>query len=542
MERLGFTEGVSLEDKRISKGIERAQKKVEERNFSTRKHLLEWDEPMDYQRRAFYSERQHILEGRRLSDLIWRMIDDAVGEVVGDYLAPDYTARRVSDWVRSTLDINIPAEQLDESDVAYLDRRIRQKAKDEIRDLVRTSLGEYIDEEEEPSAWDVGGLLKWAQRMFPVSLTQNQMRKMSPPEIEDHLYEAADAHYDKIDLSQLEVFLDPQYGRGALADWVRGKFGIDLKTEEVAEGSTGQVTEVIGCKVREAYARRERYYPVEAIINRAYSSGSADNVYALQYLVHWANSKYRLGWTTEQFEGKSVDEIGRMLVQAGQDFLEGGRLDREIDEALRRHASGDNGELVAWAKERFGPTLDEASLANPDNDSREILQQAGREMARWELTQLERYVLLRIYDQCWKDHLLEMDHLKYAIMQRPMGGDQTHPQSQYAIEGREQFELMWKTIRSRVTDMIFKVGTGGGEGGAVPTEGTGGGLLSRAQFQFDSATGAGFAGADQAAAMRAQGEAAKPVTIRREQPKVGRNDPCPCGSGKKYKHCHGKRG
>jgi preprotein translocase subunit SecA len=56
------------------------------------------------------------------------------------------------------------------------------------------------------------------------------------------------------------------------------------------------------------------------------------------------------------------------------------------------------------------------------------------------------------------------------------------------------------------------------------------------------ATNAGFASAtqDQQAAMRQQGEGGKPQPIRREQPKVGRNDPCPCGSGKKFKQCHGR--
>jgi preprotein translocase subunit SecA len=66
-------------------------------------------------------------------------------------------------------------------------------------------------------------------------------------------------------------------------------------------------------------------------------------------------------------------------------------------------------------------------------------------------------------------------------------------------------------------------------------------LLTGAQMRHDSAIGAGFAGADHDAAMRAQGEAAKPATIRREQPKTGRNAPCPCGSGKKYKQCCGKQ-
>jgi len=535
MEKLGFTEGVSLEDKRISKGIERAQKKVEERNFSTRKHLLEWDEPMDYQRRSFYSERQQILEGRRLSDLIWRMIDDTVAEVVSDYLAPDYTARRISDWCRSTLDLVIEPGQLMEDDADYLAKRIRQKAKDEIRDMVHTSLGEYIDEEEPASSWDVGGLLKWAQRLFPVSLTQNQMRKMLPAEIEERLFEAADAHYDKMDLSRIEVYLDPRYGRRALAEWVRTKFGVDLASNEIAEGSVADVTEIIGRKVREAYARREVYYPVERIMDQAFSTAGTDNVYALQLIVDWANSKYNKGWTTGHLAGKSIDGIGNELLGVSRAFLDEGGLEREIDEALSRCSTSSDGELAEWAKQRFGKALDVDLLSSPDHDARDVLQQAGREMVRWELTQLERYVLLRIYDQGWKDHLLEMDHLKYAIMQRPMGGDQTHPQSQYAIEGRDLFNQMWTVIRGRVTDMIFKVG-----GGETTTDSRGP-SQSQMELRHDAATGAGFAGADQAAAMRAQGEAARPATIRREQPKVGRNEPCPCGSGKKYKHCHGRK-
>ncbi|UCG34162.1 MAG: SEC-C domain-containing protein, partial [Phycisphaerales bacterium] len=128
-------------------------------------------------------------------------------------------------------------------------------------------------------------------------------------------------------------------------------------------------------------------------------------------------------------------------------------------------------------------------------------------------------------------------HLKHAIMQRPLGGDQTHPQSQYAIEGREYFDEMWLHIRERVTNTIFKVRF------AAP-EAARRGVRANLTAQHDDATGAGFAAGaagDREAALRAQGEAAKPQTIRREQRKVGRNEPCPCGSGKKYKQCCGRR-
>src|SRR5690606_9947231 len=118
-----------------------------------------------------------------------------------DYTSDEYTARRISDWCRSTLELQIPAEQLADEDARYLERRIREKAKDEIRDAVRTSLGEYVDPEDPPQQWDIGGLLRWAQRTFDLNATQNQLRKLSPPEIEELLIEAADAHYDTIDLS-----------------------------------------------------------------------------------------------------------------------------------------------------------------------------------------------------------------------------------------------------------------------------------------------------------------------------------------------------
>jgi len=253
-------------------------------------------------------------------------------------------------------------------------------------------------------------------------------------------------------------------------------------------------------------------------------------------VVAWANAKYRLDWNNERFIGRSVDAVANELLQAGRDFLEGGRLEREIDKALATHGTGD--ELVQWARERFGRALDEKALKSGEKEPREVLLNAGHQLARWELTQLERWVLLRIYDQGWKDHLLEMDHLKHAIMQRPLGGDQTHPQSQYAIEGREQFQQMWKVIRERVTDTIFKVSHGQGGGATEESRSS-----TQLQARHDTSTGAGFAGAseDQQAAMRAQGEGAKAATIRREAPKVGRNDPCPCGSGKKYKQCHGRK-
>ncbi len=537
MERLGFTEGTSLEDKRLNKGIERAQRKVEERNFSTRKHLLEWDEPMDFQRKEFYTARQRILEERDLPELILATIDNAIETTLKQYLSGRYNRTCIVEWCRTHLDLTVAEDSLDMADAESAQASIRKKAKDEAYDMIRTSLGEYLDSEAPSSEWDVGGLLQWARRVFKVStLTQNQLRKMEPQEIEDALCEAADALYDSVDLSGVGMFLDPQYPYRALTDWARTKFNIKVEFDELIDRPREEITELFDRRVREAYRQREIVYPVEWCLERALAGESADNAAATAAIAAWANGKFNVGWTLEQVQGRTPAELHESLVNLNQEFFDG-RLNQEIEQGI---AGNHRDSAIEWARNRFGRAWNQKRFETFVGDFKDAILAQGREMLRWELTRLEQFVLLRIYDQAWKDHLLEMDHLKSAIMQRPLGGDQTHPQSQYAIEGRELFTQMWGRIAGRVTDIVFKIRAAGGtdaDGDGQPDSQRGPRAMA---FRHADSTGAGFASADQQAAMRAQGTEGKIETIRREQPKVGRNEPCPCGSGKKYKQCHGK--
>ncbi|UCC30855.1 MAG: SEC-C domain-containing protein, partial [Phycisphaerales bacterium] len=537
MEKLGFTEGTSLEDKRLTKGIERAQRKVEERNFSTRKHLLEWDEPMDYQRKEFYSARQRILEERDLPGLIFETTDNAVHTTLNQYLSGTYHRTCIVEWCRTNLDVTIAEDSINDEDLETAQGSIRQKAKDEARDQIRTSLGEYIDPEEPPKQWDLGGLLQWARRAFKVSMTQNQLRKMEPSEIEDALCEAADALYAEANLDGIAIYLDHHYPYRALAEWGRGKFNIKIDADELVETPKEQIAELLHQRVREAYREREICYPIEWCLELAFGTEGTDHAAAAEAVVQWANRKYNLGWTLDNVQGKSPHELRETLTSLSREFSNG-PLEQEID----RNISGKEREAaVEWAKKRFAPAWNQQRFERSDGDLRAALLAQGREMLRWELTRLEQFVLLRLYDQAWKDHLLEMDHLKSAIMQRPLGGDQTHPQSQFAIEGRDLFSQMWARIADRVTDVIFKVKvtTEPGEEGAVADRAR---RLVGMAFRHSDSTGAGFTGtsADQEAAMRAQNVEQKVETIRREKPKVGRNAPCPCGSGKKFKQCHGR--
>jgi len=535
MERLGFTEGTSLEDKRLNKGIERAQRKVEERNFSTRKHLLEWDEPMDFQRKEFYTARQRILEERDLPSLILETIDETIETTLDTFLGGTYDRACIAEWCRVKLDLTIEEDAIETDDFTSAERSIREKAIDEARDSIRTSIGEYIDADEPPNQWDVGGLLHWAQRSYKVALTQNQMRKMSPAEILETIFDAAETYYRQIDLSPIAVFLDPNYPLRALAEWARTKFAIDVQLDDLMERPRQEVAELFHDRIRNAYAAREVHYPVEWCMDRALGQESPDNAAAADVIVRWVNGKFNVGWTAADVQGKSVSEIHDTLLKLQKEFLDS-RLAEEID----RNIAGKGREAaIEWGKKRFGRAWNQRRFERFDGELRDAILDQGREMLRWELTRLEQMVLLRIYDQAWKDHLLEMDHLKDAIMQRPLGGDQSHPQSQYAIEGRDLFAQMRKRIAGRVTDIIFKVRASGGAEGGDGAGGRAGGPAPM-MFRHADATGAGFSSADQQAAMKAQNVEQKVETIRREAPKVGRNDPCPCGSGKKFKQCHGK--
>ncbi|HHT9109917.1 MAG TPA: preprotein translocase subunit SecA [Candidatus Brocadiaceae bacterium] len=82
LKMFGMEEGMAIEHSMVTKSIERAQKKVEEHNFEIRKHLLEYDEVMDEQRKTIYGMRQNVLEGKNLREYIARMIEDSIQEMV----------------------------------------------------------------------------------------------------------------------------------------------------------------------------------------------------------------------------------------------------------------------------------------------------------------------------------------------------------------------------------------------------------------------------------------------------------------------------
>ncbi|PYX50852.1 MAG: preprotein translocase subunit SecA, partial [Acidobacteria bacterium] len=174
----------------------------------------------------------------------------------------------------------------------------------------------------------------------------------------------------------------------------------------------------------------------------------------------------------------------------------------------------------------------------------------------------ERMIMLSVIDQQWKDHLLSMDHLKEGIGLRGYG--QHDPLVEYKKESFDMFEAMMQRFQEDTVKYLYLMqilerppdaGAGGqppagpaqgGPDSGVPAQHDGDGngrrpprMVSTSADELEEAFMRRKRRELEQARMAGGGEVPQVQQVVRGQEKVGRNDPCPCGSGKKYKKCHG---
>jgi preprotein translocase subunit SecA len=185
---------------------------------------------------------------------------------------------------------------------------------------------------------------------------------------------------------------------------------------------------------------------------------------------------------------------------------------------------------LEWTEEQRDELKGDALADALGEYVRQVYDRREAEFGEPVMRQIEKIFMLQTIDQLWKDHLLSMDHLKEGIGLR--GYAQKNPLQEYKKEGFVLFEEMINRIHEETVQKLFSV--------QVSREEELDRLEARRRQQQQAqlvtsgglALGAGGVGGTSPQAQRA-------VTQRRDGDKVGRNDPCPCGSGKKYKKCHG---
>ena len=196
--------------------------------------------------------------------------------------------------------------------------------------------------------------------------------------------------------------------------------------------------------------------------------------------------------------------------------------------------------------ERFGGmnyTTDQMHDLTPEKLEEDVKEEFGRlyaekeaEIGQEHMREVEKMILLRVVDNRWMDHIDAMDELKQGIGLRSLG--HIDPAVAYSNEGFDMFEEMIGDIREETVRYCFGVTVNtSSERKKVIADGESRKDDYQDETKLNARRGPSVGSGQMPQAAPKPEDAHKPETFRREQPKVGRNDPCPCGSGKKYKNC-----
>ena len=217
---------------------------------------------------------------------------------------------------------------------------------------------------------------------------------------------------------------------------------------------------------------------------------------------------------------KMIETVSQEIVYAYTEHTEQGNVKVNNEEALAteiRNVFGlEFADIIQQNKENV-----EAIIAELEKQAKEKYSQKETEIGNEDLRELERVVMLKVVDQKWMDHIDDMDELRNGIGLRAYG--QKDPVVQYKLEGFDMFDEMVNSIKYDVVKILMNI---------------------RKQGEIRREEAAKITGSALAAINSVdKGEKIDKkivTTVVNEGPKVGRNAPCPCGSGKKYKNCCGK--
>jgi len=423
MDKLGMEEDIPIEHPWVTKAVENAQTKVEQRNFDIRKHLLEYDDVMNQQRKSVYALRKQVLQGQ------YRTVLTEEQRKRGD--EPQPLVKQVSDELSKV-----------------------------VEPLLVEAIKLFAGAPPPPPEAPMEEKVQWRDRTLAADV--GSLKQLATKPLEQQIYVAFGC---RTDLSKYA---------SAPAE------ALQVLRKEVPMSLTEQ---------------RERLLDL------------TDDIISTMVEHACPPNKHVEDW---DFEG----------------------LSRGYHEQLGVNATGIEkiGDAQAMAHKLF-------------DDAHAILEKREHEVGQLLYLRVFRNFYLQEIDNQWLEHLQAMDHLRDGIGLRGYG--QRDPKKEYQKEGFELFLQLIQSCKAAVVHKMFHfVIEREDEVERLEAQ-----RRKRAEAQQEklrmthpgAAPGAAPDAGEKAAAASSQSlppAVAKPVTVKRDKPKVGRNDPCWCGSGKKYKQCH----
>jgi preprotein translocase subunit SecA len=204
-------------------------------------------------------------------------------------------------------------------------------------------------------------------------------------------------------------------------------------------------------------------------------------------------------------------------------------LERELESDF-----GIDAQLKTWLEQQSEADADTV-LEHVRDLVNEMFQAKEKQIGAETMRQLEKHIMLSVLDNAWKEHLSSMDYMRQGIYLR--GYAQQDPKQAFKQESFALFTQMLARIKTEVTQMLARIRIRSEEEVAA-MEAEQQRMAERMARQMQASGGGAPTGG--ALGLEAAAQATATMEPAVAAPKVGRNDPCPCGSGKKYKHCHGQ--
>ena len=556
-----WEEDMPIEHSMISRSVEQAQVKMEGYNFDVRKHLVEYDDVVNTHRDVIYNERRYILQNGDPRPIISEMISEKVQELAAP-LAEESKGKRERG---SGSGYSIMFDALKETFPDDVIRRL-------LRSILTTRLAPIAEE------GDTEGLaeeLKLVAQEAYEGVLQTQIKSVDEKlrdfyHIGDEYYEIAgegDIDYNKLART---ISLPPDIVRQMQEEEMQYDDALDFLSELVSEGfereHKSRLEKLQG--TIEADARR-------VVGNRDQGSGVSGNgsdydaptidpqVEArVRKLLETIDNTFFLSaasaarYVEEESAGKSTSMMasGRDdLVLEVQEQLEG--LYSEVEKVLGDIFIENNAQmpLISLVNNRLPQSVykqiearlglegleqvENIPLSQLDGETLSIVKTA---FVRWQ----EADLMLRVIDYLWTRHLTTMEGLRHSIGLQAYG--QKDPLVQYKVKAYELFDELKAEIRQLVVLNVLLTGSKAEASRAASRQAAAAAQPARTAPAPTAGDGRNKASNGSNGKQRPGQQArnnqrgAAPAAVGAGKAKIGRNDPCFCGSGRKYKQCHGR--
>ncbi|MFO0563544.1 MAG: preprotein translocase subunit SecA [Polyangiales bacterium] len=515
MDSLGMEEGVPIEHPWVTKSVENAQKKVEARNFDIRKNLLDYDDVMNQQRKAIYGTRREVLEGK-------------------------YTLKKAN-------------EDDDDRTIPPLDEATAERVEKTCEEMVCA----YPEDAEQ------------VEKVIEEELKGNEVQPLMPPA--KSLDELKAVHPFAIEREAYRFY------------------GVRVQGMEKHAKKPEKVRELLRDGAKQSLAeQRERLLDLcDSVCVHMVTQFAPDRVERDDWnIVAIANAFIdHFGPLVEDDKDLNRrDDASEAKAEEGEDAA---KAEEKAKALAERNERAKELGLVPQALalydrlEALGTREDMVRLLYVQAEK--IVHAYEEKIGLEQLTRVHRSLMLEDIDRSWIDHLTNMDHLRDGIGLRGYG--QRDPKLEFKKEGFDMFKAMMSNVSANVAKKLFHLQVQSAAdvdrleaaereqhmalersmrathpaaqqdlpaGDLSPEEFEQGlrelgidpeqisAVRSRKPKSKDRADGADASESSAAPTSEASSDDAEGVeSVRKAQPKIGRNDPCFCGSGKKYKKCHG---